>query len=102
MAFEGIWNVVMPMGRSRELVRFSKTDLLSSLQIPSERHLLVAGLETKNDYFEGIPWIVIQHNLDVIRNITISTGPRTESVTKAVDLYLEQIKVRGNKTLSDY
>ena len=64
MLFEGIWNVVMPVGRSHELTRFSKTDLLSSLQIPSEGHLLIAGLVTKNDYFEGIPWFGIKRNLD--------------------------------------
>lgn len=102
MVYEGVWNVVMPVGRSHELTSFSKTELLSSLDLPSDRHLLVTAIVTKNDYFEGIPSIGIQRNLDVVRTLDIESGPRTDCITKAVDLYLNEIRNRGNKTLSNY
>lgn len=102
MVYEGVWNVVMPVGRSHELTTFSKAKLLSSLELPSERHLLVTALVTKNDYFEGTRWMGIKRNLEVIRTLDIESGPVADCVVDAIELYLEGIKNCGEKTLSDY
>jgi hypothetical protein len=101
MVYEGIEQLVMPIGRRHELTLFKKSDLLSSLQLPSERHLMVASLVTKNDYADGIKWYGVKRNVEVVRSMDIEPGPRVQSVTTAVEAYLSQVKHRG-KTVADF
>lgn len=101
IAYRGIWNVVMPVGRSHELTNFSKSDLLTSLNLPSEQHLLLAAIVTKNDYFGGVKWYGIKRNTDVIRDMELAPGLDVESVTGSVRRYLDLIKRRDTK-ISDF
>ncbi|KAF9973521.1 hypothetical protein BGZ65_009213, partial [Modicella reniformis] len=104
IAYEGVRTVVMPVGRSYELTVFTKSDLLSSLDLPSERHLLVAAITTKNDYLDGIKWVGIKRNIDIIRDMDLDMKPGTsvQTITDAISLYLKQIKDIGHTTISDY
>jgi hypothetical protein len=102
IVYEGIWTVIMPIGRSRELTRFSKQDLLKSLDLPSERHLLLAAIATKNDYFEGIRCIGINRNVDIIRKMDLGSGQREQSITVGISDYLKQLKSSRGKTIASY
>lgn len=88
-AYEGIKEIIMPVGKAREYTLFSKEQLLLSLELPSERHLLVAVSVTKNDYVNGVLGYGIQHNLKIVRSMDIGQGERVLCVTDAIKKYIE-------------
>ncbi|CAO3574865.1 unnamed protein product [Mortierella alpina] len=53
MVYEGIPSMIMPIGKDHSLTTFSKEDLLGKLDLPSEKHLVLAG-KTSNDYVQNI------------------------------------------------
>ncbi|KAG0283950.1 hypothetical protein BGZ98_006099, partial [Dissophora globulifera] len=80
-------SITMPVGRARELKTFMKTDVLSALKLASPRHLLLASIVTKNDYFEGIPSFGIKKNIDIVRKITFDGST---SIDTGVKRYLSK------------
>ncbi|KAG0314740.1 hypothetical protein BGZ99_007883, partial [Dissophora globulifera] len=104
MVYEGVQSLMMPVGRSRELMMFHKRKLLQHLGLPSEQHLLLACVVTSNDYFNNIPYFGLLTNCEVIRDIDLSTlGPlgasasnadRAKAIMPFIQLYLDGVKDR--------
>ncbi|KAF9943741.1 hypothetical protein BGZ65_000373, partial [Modicella reniformis] len=66
---------------------------------------MATALVTKNDYFEGIKYLGIKRNLDIVRTIDLEPGPCVQSITNAVNSYnsyLDRVNDLGNKAISDY
>lgn len=103
MVYDGVPCVTMPVGRSRELMTFSKDNLLQELNLPSSRHLQLAAILTKNDYFEGISMYGIKSNADVVRNISLEHQGEVEDcklVSKFQHAILEYLDLIENVDLS--
>ncbi|KAF9954355.1 hypothetical protein BGZ65_004103 [Modicella reniformis] len=67
ICFHGIWRVAMPVGPKRELMVFTKKDILEYLDLPSPLHLLLAAIVTSNDYGNGIRFCGIKTNVANVR-----------------------------------
>ncbi|KAF9991844.1 hypothetical protein BGZ65_013036, partial [Modicella reniformis] len=65
IVYDGVPSVTMPIGKSRELRTFSKSDVLQALGMPSSRHFQLTAILTRNDYFSGLPWYGIKRNADL-------------------------------------
>ncbi|KAK3825281.1 MAG: hypothetical protein J3Q66DRAFT_420200 [Benniella sp.] len=61
----------MPVGREREFTTFNKADVMAALDLPSERHLLLTAILTKNDYSSPVPWFGIRKNAEIVRSLEI-------------------------------
>ncbi|KAI8363131.1 hypothetical protein B0O80DRAFT_420925 [Mortierella sp. GBAus27b] len=71
LIYDGVSCVTMPVGKSRELTTFSKASLLEELDLPSSRHLQLAAMLTKNDYFGGTRTYGIIRNAELVRNLLL-------------------------------
>ncbi|KAI1321153.1 hypothetical protein EDD11_007719 [Mortierella claussenii] len=71
MVYEGVPTVTMQRGRgkSREFRTYRKTVSLSVLSLPLDKHLLLASILTKNDYFAGISWYGIRRISKIAEDI---------------------------------
>ncbi|KAG0329389.1 hypothetical protein BGZ99_002100, partial [Dissophora globulifera] len=104
MVYEGVQSLMMPVGRSRELMMFDKRKLLQHLGLKSEQHLLLACVVTSNDYVNNIPYFGLLTNCEVIRDIDLSAlGPlgasasnadRANAIMPFIQLYLDGVKDR--------
>jgi 5'-3' exonuclease len=103
LVYEGINHITMPVGKNHELTTFQKSDVLSLLNLPSDRHLLLACLLTRNDYNEGIRGLGLKRNAAIVRGFDLD--PRMELdqvITKAIEKYLNTIRDPRGKTINDY
>ena len=104
MVYEGVQSLVMPFGRSRELLIVDKKKLLQHLDLPSQQHLLLACIVTTNDYVKNIPYFGLSTNCDIVRGIDLSAlGPlgamannaeRASSIMPFIQLYLNEVRSR--------
>ncbi|KAG0240316.1 hypothetical protein BGX31_002068 [Mortierella sp. GBA43] len=67
MVFEHVEHVVMPTGKKGEGKLFNKEDLLTALNLPIRRHLLVVALIARNDYSEGTRNVGLKRNAAFIQ-----------------------------------
>ncbi|KAK3825871.1 MAG: hypothetical protein J3Q66DRAFT_365588 [Benniella sp.] len=106
IVYENTESVIMPVGRGRELTRFDKADVMTALNLPSARHLLLASILSKNDYSSPIPWFGIHKNAEVVRELEIdqySSNFQLVGIMKeAIRKYLVQIGKLDSKTPHDY
>ncbi|KAG0358013.1 hypothetical protein BGX24_006097, partial [Mortierella sp. AD032] len=103
IAYEGIQNVMMPMGKSHELQEFNKKKLLEHLDMPSDQHLLLACIVTSNDYVQNIPYFGLLTNCEIVREIDMSQLPplgslendaRAKAMMPYVQEYLREVQNR--------
>ncbi|KAF9276322.1 hypothetical protein BGZ68_010091 [Mortierella alpina] len=101
MLYEGITSITVPIGRKHEMTTFTKVDLLKELDLPSEAHLLLAGLVTSNDYVVNIPYFGISRNCDIVRDMNLQDiGPfksdkmnaaRAASFGRIIEDYIKRV-----------
>ncbi|KAF9950829.1 hypothetical protein BGZ70_001218 [Mortierella alpina] len=72
MLYEGIPSIIMPIGKDHALTTFSKEDLLSKLDLPSEKHLVLAGIVTSNDYVKNIKHLGLLRNCEIVREMNLA------------------------------
>ncbi|KAF9344356.1 hypothetical protein BGX34_005754 [Mortierella sp. NVP85] len=97
MMYGNVNEVTMPVGKTRKLFTFTKTDVLNILELPTSRHLVLAAILTKSDYFAGIPWIGIKTNADIVRGFNLDPPITMED---AVDTYLSVIDPEDSEDLT--
>ncbi|KAF9946062.1 hypothetical protein BGZ65_010112, partial [Modicella reniformis] len=108
MVYEGVSSVTMPVGKSHELKTFSKAKVLQELGLPSSRHLQLAAILTKNDYFGGIRTFGISRNAELVRTIHLdqerdmTNSELVAKFMKAIELYLAHIKSPEGISTADY
>ncbi|KAF9110249.1 hypothetical protein BGX30_008046, partial [Mortierella sp. GBA39] len=71
ICFGAVPRVLYPIGKSRELTLLEKDAILEVLDLPSERHLLLAAVVTSNDYTRGVPYFGIKKNCEIIREMEL-------------------------------
>ncbi|KAG0208198.1 hypothetical protein BGX31_002410 [Mortierella sp. GBA43] len=71
IVYEHVQSITMLIGRSHELTTFKKEDVLSSLSLPTPRHLLLTGILTTNDYSTAIPWYGIKRNAELVKGMVL-------------------------------
>lgn len=72
IVYEGIDTITMPVGKAHELITVSKESILSHLDLPSDKHFLLACLVTSNDYVRNIPYFGLLTNCEIIRSMDLS------------------------------
>jgi 5'-3' exonuclease len=108
MVYEDVSSIVMPVGRSRELTTFKKSDVLKELGLESEFELLLASILTTNDYCKGVPWYGIRRNVEAVKALRPqikSVGSRSRpaaQIRNAIKEYLRAMKGGGSKSIADY
>ncbi|KAF9975922.1 hypothetical protein BGZ75_000360, partial [Mortierella antarctica] len=100
----------MPMGKQHILTTFTKAELLRELDLPSETHLLLAGLVTSNDYVRNIPYFGLGRNCDIVREMDLDgiepLGPvemnsaRAASFGPVIEEYIRRVDA-ANSSLKD-
>ncbi|KAF9931583.1 hypothetical protein BGZ65_004850, partial [Modicella reniformis] len=103
LVYEGINRITMSVGRRHELTTFQKSDVLSLLDLPSNRHLLLACLLTRNDYNEGIRGLELKRNAAIVRKFDLDLDVQLDQViAQATEKYLDVIGVRTDKTIKNF
>ncbi|KAG0356007.1 hypothetical protein BGX24_006505, partial [Mortierella sp. AD032] len=90
ICFGAVPRVLYPIGKSRELTLFEKDAILEVLDLPSERHLLLAAVVTANDYSRGVPYFGIQKTCEIIREMELPSSD-VESFRWYVHEFLVQV-----------
>jgi hypothetical protein len=75
IVYEAVKDVMMPVGKSCDLHRVGKANLLEHLDLPSDQHFLLACIVTTNDYIQNIPYFGLLTNCEIIRNMDLSGFP---------------------------
>jgi hypothetical protein len=102
LVYEDIHRITMPVGNKHELTTFQKSDILSSLELPSNRHFLLACLLTRNDYYEGIPGLGIKRNAAIVRGFELDPeDPLDIVIDGAIEEYIDSVKNRKWKDVED-
>ncbi|KAK3822834.1 MAG: hypothetical protein J3Q66DRAFT_330235 [Benniella sp.] len=106
LVYEHIHSITIPIGRAHELTTFTKANVMSSLELPSARHLLLAALLSKNDYSSSIPRYTLQKNARIVQGIDLDAGSShsipTDSVKDAIRKYLERAETPHSRTPEHY
>ncbi|KAF9962823.1 hypothetical protein BGZ65_007773 [Modicella reniformis] len=108
LVYEGVHSVTMPIGRAHELTTFNKADVLSSLSLPSARHLLLTAILSTNDYSNSIPWYGVHRNAEIVRDLDLEYVPsssdahRVGVITDAISEYLARIEKPHKRTPAHY
>ncbi|KAG9065458.1 hypothetical protein KI688_002785 [Linnemannia hyalina] len=91
ICFGAVPRVLYPIGKSRELTLFEKDAILEVLDLPSERHLLLAAVVTGNDYTRGVPYFGIKKICEIIREMELP-GSDVESFHWYVHEFLVRVR----------
>ncbi|KAF9344365.1 hypothetical protein BGX34_005751, partial [Mortierella sp. NVP85] len=106
LVYEHIHSITIPIGRAHELTTFTKANVMSSLELPSARHLLLAALLSKNDYSSSIQRYTLQKNAKIVQGIDLDAGSSrsipTDSVKDAIRKYLERVQTPHSRTPDHY
>ncbi|KAF8923554.1 hypothetical protein BGZ58_002807, partial [Dissophora ornata] len=106
IVYEGVQSITFPVGKSHELITVTKDSILRCLDLPSERHLLLACMVTSNDYVRNIPYFGLMSNCEIVRSMDLSGLPPLGEVSnnkkraEEIQPYIQQYIDLVNKHLS--
>ncbi|KAG0375459.1 hypothetical protein BGX24_009062 [Mortierella sp. AD032] len=66
ICYRSVKQILYPVGKSKVCTLFDKADILQVLELPTDNHLLLAAIESGNDYTNGVKNIGLQRACDLI------------------------------------